>query len=235
VKPHSTYRLTGWIRTENVTAGTGRGAFLNVQEVQGPTTPPLTGTNDWTLVELEFESADRDAVQVNCLFGGWGLSKGRAWYDDLELELLERRPQPDPFLTVQADRVGAPISEYVYGQFIEHLGRCIYGGLWAEMLADRKFFHAVGSAASPWEVVGPAEALSMSRQEPFVGEHTPEVTLSGKGPQGIAQRGLSLRRGRSYTGHAWVRGSTTAVPVRVRLLGSPDGRDEEEVVPTRGP
>ena len=36
------------------------------------------------------------------------------------------------------------MSKYIYGQFIEHLGRCIYGGIWAEMLEDRKFFHAVG-------------------------------------------------------------------------------------------
>ena len=36
------------------------------------------------------------------------------------------------------------MSKYIYGQFIEHLGRCIYGGIWAEMLEDRKFFYPVG-------------------------------------------------------------------------------------------
>jgi hypothetical protein len=35
-------------------------------------------------------------------------------------------------LTVDAGKTGAPISKYVYGQFAEHLGRSIYGGLWAE-------------------------------------------------------------------------------------------------------
>lgn len=33
-------------------------------------------------------------------------------------------------ITVNAARSNAPISKYIYGQFAEHLGRCIYGGLW---------------------------------------------------------------------------------------------------------
>ncbi len=88
VKPYSTYRLSGWIRTANVTAGTGKGAFLNVQEVQGPTTPPLTGTNDWVRVEMRFKSGEQKRVQVNCLLGGWGRSRGKSWYDDVKLELV---------------------------------------------------------------------------------------------------------------------------------------------------
>lgn len=40
-----------------------------------------------------------------------------------------------------------PISPYIYGQFIEHLGRCIYGGIWAEMLEDRKFYYPVTGEA----------------------------------------------------------------------------------------
>ncbi|MHC4070864.1 MAG: hypothetical protein ACYTGS_02335 [Planctomycetota bacterium] len=43
-------------------------------------------------------------------------------------------------VTIDAGQTGAPISRFIYGQFIEHLGRCIYGGIWAEMLEDRKFY-----------------------------------------------------------------------------------------------
>ena len=32
--------------------------------------------------------------------------------------------------TVHADRAGAKINREIYGQFSEHLGTCIYGGLW---------------------------------------------------------------------------------------------------------
>jgi alpha-N-arabinofuranosidase len=33
-------------------------------------------------------------------------------------------------LTIHADRPGAKISRHIYGQFAEHLGHCIYEGLW---------------------------------------------------------------------------------------------------------
>ena len=32
--------------------------------------------------------------------------------------------------TVHADKAGAKINREIYGQFSEHLGTCIYGGLW---------------------------------------------------------------------------------------------------------
>ena len=40
-------------------------------------------------------------------------------------------------VTIDTSKTGEPISKYIYGQFIEHLGRCIYGGIWAEMLEGR--------------------------------------------------------------------------------------------------
>ena len=51
---------------------------------------------------------------------------------------------------VDAAQTGAPISPYIYGQFIEHLGRCIYGGIWAEMLEDRKFYFDITPNYSPY-------------------------------------------------------------------------------------
>jgi alpha-N-arabinofuranosidase len=43
------------------------------------------------------------------------------------------RPQPPPFeahVTIHADRPGATIDENIYGQFMEHLGRNVYEGIW---------------------------------------------------------------------------------------------------------
>jgi len=91
---------------------------------------------EWTRVELTFDSEGNDAVQVNCLFGGRGKSKGTAWFDDIQIEQLSAR-ELAPAVTIHASRSRAPMSKYIYGQFIEHLGRCIYGGIWAEMLEDR--------------------------------------------------------------------------------------------------
>ena len=90
VEPHTKYRLRGWIRTEAVVAGTGSGAFLNVQEIQTVKSRVLTGTNDWTQVELVIDSGPYETLQVNCLLGGWGRSSGKCWFDELTLEVLEQ-------------------------------------------------------------------------------------------------------------------------------------------------
>jgi putative membrane-bound dehydrogenase-like protein len=89
VQPNTDYLLAAWIRTENVQRiGSARGALLNIHELQDPengATQPLTGTHDWTRVELRFNSGQRNQLTVNCLFGGWGVATGTAWFDDLEL------------------------------------------------------------------------------------------------------------------------------------------------------
>lgn len=89
VTPRTAYRLTSWIKTENVQArGNARGALLNIHELQDPeggATAPLTGNNGWTQAQLEFHSGDMEQVTVNCLFGGWGRAAGTAWYDDVQL------------------------------------------------------------------------------------------------------------------------------------------------------
>ncbi|MCX5644376.1 MAG: hypothetical protein NTZ17_06785 [Phycisphaerae bacterium] len=86
-------------------------------------------------------------------------------------------------VSVDAAKIREPISPYIYGQFIEHLGRCIYGGIWAEMLEDRKFYFPVPAdqdiwrltreqarvlAASPWKVIGPQGTVEMVKQDAFV-------------------------------------------------------------------
>ena len=83
------YSLSAWIRTEKVEGG-AMGALLNIHELQQKAmTKGIRKTNGWQKVETVFVSpADRTAT-VNCLFGGWGRSKGKAWYDDLSLNELK--------------------------------------------------------------------------------------------------------------------------------------------------
>jgi len=235
VEPFARYRLSGWIKTENVgTRKGGRGALLNLHTMQPAATKALTGTHDWTKVEVEFDTAEHDAVQVNCLFGGWGLATGKAWYDDLRLEKVGERPMPDPALRIDAAKTAEPISKYVYGQFIEHLGRCIYGGIWAEMLLDRKFYYPVTATydpygkgkmptrqepfpilqASPWKVLGDAGAVTMVKADSFAGEHTPRVAPGG----GIAQHHLGLVKGKKYVGTIWTKplGKETRLEIGLR-------------------
>jgi alpha-N-arabinofuranosidase len=141
-------------------------------------------------------------------------------------------------VTISTKTEGAPISKYIYGQFIEHLGRGVYGGLWAEMLEDRKFYFVVKDRyapwgttddpnwdsgpfdylrASPWRVVGPTGTVSMDTEGAFVGIHSPSIRVTGQtNPVGLAQEGLALEYGRAYSGHLSLRGDP-GVAVVVRL------------------
>jgi putative heme-binding domain-containing protein len=90
VKPRTDYQLTAWVKTENVQrVGGARGALLNIHELQDPVhgaTKPLVGDNDWTRVDLVFNSGQLTEITVNCLFGGWGRATGVAYFDDVELK-----------------------------------------------------------------------------------------------------------------------------------------------------
>lgn len=205
VSPFARYRLSGWIKTQGVKSEGGDGVLFNVHDMQSVKTKAIRGTKDWTRVAVEFETGGMDQLQVNCLFGGWGLATGTAWFDDVKLELLETIPL-EPEITVDAAERGAPIEPFVYGQFIEHLGRCIYGGIWAEMLEDRKFWYPITAdyspykktgaipadgplpviGASPWQVIGDADEIVMTNEDSFVGEHTPRISAGN----GIRQRDL---------------------------------------------
>jgi len=228
IKPHSQYKFSSWIKTENVAATGGKGALFNLHNIQPMQTQAITGTNDWTKVELFFESGGNESVGINCLLGGWGLATGKAFYDDLSLELISTKTI-NPAVKIDAGKTGEPISKYIYGQFIEHLGRCIYGGIWAEMLEDRKFYYPVGKNESPWKVIGNAANVNMSKENPFVGEHTPQVSLSGDGTTcGIQQGELGLVRGKEYTGRIILTGDRP-VKVSVSLVWGP-GESEKQVI-----
>ena len=107
-------------------------------------------------------------------------------------------------VTVDFTQEEGDISKYIYGQFIEQMGRCIYGGIWAEMLEDRKFFHPVGSKESPWKLHAEGERfkVTMDEENPYVGRRTPVLSLEqGDGQwHGIVHGGLGLVEGKAYLG-----------------------------------
>ena len=63
------------------------------------------------------------------------------------LSVISVAQTPSVNVTIDASKTGAPISKYIYGQFLEHGGDIVNTGIWSEMLVDRKFFYPV--AASP--------------------------------------------------------------------------------------
>ncbi len=247
VPPYGRFRLSGWIKTENVSRQDGSGVLLNIHMIEKARTSALIGTNDWTRLECEFENTGLDTLQVNCLFGGWGLAKGTAWFDDIRLEVLEEKKPESKTVTamirIDPGQTNEPISEYIYGQFIEHMGRCIYGGIWAEMLEDRKFHYAIPAekdlwrvtgagarvlADSPWKVIGSKNAVSMTTVNPLSGKHCPLISPAGR-QAGIFQEELALLKGNDYTGRIVLRGDGTAGPVQVSLVWA-DGSDGRQTI-----
>jgi alpha-L-arabinofuranosidase len=144
-------------------------------------------------------------------------------------------------VTIDAGHPGPPISPFIYSQFIEHLGRCIYGGIWAEMLEDRKFYFPITDkydpyrslkdrkfpvvGASPWEVLGPADSVTMIKEKPFVGDHTPQVAAGS----GIRQNDLGFVAGKEYTGYIWLKAADGTASAGVTLIWG-DGPSDRQTV-----
>jgi len=157
-------------------------------------------------------------------------------------------PEQRIAVTVDAGKTRAPISPYLYGQFIEHIGDLVNRSVWAEMLDDRKFYYAINSEPAPpsatppgpfrtrkpnrWRPVGPDLAVVMDRDHPYVGEHTPLVKLAGNEPRGIQQGGLVLRKSKAYSGRVVLEGEP-GVAVRVNLVWGP-GPGERQTIPITG-
>ena len=142
-------------------------------------------------------------------------------------------------VSIDATKVAAPISKWVFGGFMEPATTFV----WAEMLADRKFFAEVSSKPPAvqtggfgrrgpqrrWVPVGPDEFVTMDRTDAYVGEWSPRVRLEGTTPHGISQSGLTLRAGRAYTGRVSLAG-TPGAAVSISLIWGPNPGDRQTVV-----
>ncbi len=142
-------------------------------------------------------------------------------------------------VVIDAGRTAPPISPYMYGQFIEHIGDLTNRSLWAEMLDDRKFYYEInskpsnlkpvrGRVANLWRPVGPDESVVMDTKDPYVGDHTPLIRLAGDSPRGIQQAGLALRKGKAYTGRIVLAGDP-GTKVTVTLVWGPGSGDYQVV------
>ena len=144
---------------------------------------------------------------------------------------------------IDTAQTAAPVSNYAFGMFIEHIGKTMYGPLWAEMLDDRKFYFPINSSeAEPkqqrrgfpgmemrkWRPVGPDTDIVMDGEKPFSGDHSPRVQLDAASPHGIRQSGLALVKGNQYAGHIWLRG-TSGSTVKVALIWGAGSNDRQTV------
>lgn len=228
VKPWSKYVFRGWIKTESLVNEGGAGAGYNLGGLRVEYSG-LTGTNDWTEVEIPFETEDNDCFVLECVYNRGGLSSGTAWFDDMSLELISSE-EINTAIELDVRKEQARMSEYIYGQFIEHLGKCIYGGIWAEMIEDRKFWYEPGTGRSPWKIEGGKELLSMDKASSYVGEQTPVLESSRQGAILLQQDGLGIRKDVRYKGRIILKSSGEIESVGIKLVNAANQELIDETV-----
>jgi alpha-N-arabinofuranosidase len=163
-------------------------------------------------------------------------------------EQLASAPPERIVARIDVSLTAPPVSPYVFGMFIEHIGRTMYGSLWAEMLDDRKFYFPIVAKDSEaqesenpmarlmrlrrWRPVGGDDVVTMDKEKPFVGEQSPRVALDRSTPHGIRQAGLALVKGRKYAGRVVVKGMLGTKLKVILVWGS--GANDRQAVPVAG-
>jgi alpha-N-arabinofuranosidase len=147
-------------------------------------------------------------------------------------------------VTIDTQQTSPPVSKYIYGQFIEHIGSTMYSSVWAEMLDDRKFYFPIkaeSAEAKPqpeggpfrmrirkWYPIGPDGVVVMDKEKPFVGDQSPRIELDSATPHGIRQSGLALVKGKRYTGRIYLRG-VPGSKVKVSLIWGESANDRQTI------
>ena len=110
LKPHTQYRLSGWVKTRGLAGGK---VSLNDHIGRVETERVTRRESDWTEVDTTFSSGDRTKASINILH----VAKGDGYWDDVKL--VELLPLEDPNKPVIADaKRGAEI-------FFKHAAACI--------------------------------------------------------------------------------------------------------------
>lgn len=97
VKPNTTYRISGRIKTQNVThtaevfdAGANLGVLGSWDHTDG-----LFGTRDWTFVSMTYDVGPASQLTVAARLGySAGTTTGTAWFDDLRVEEIALTSSP---------------------------------------------------------------------------------------------------------------------------------------------
>lgn len=133
--------------------------------------------------------------------------------DYIELTPAEPNAPPEPFTARirVAAATGKRVSQLQRGFFLEHLGHCIFRGIWDERLHNRKFIgpDTATGVAWPWAPIGEAKGYALDRAQPYAEPQSQRIDLA-ETEGGIVQGGLALEKGRKY-----------AIRVVVKVAGGP--------------
>jgi alpha-N-arabinofuranosidase len=211
LQPGHWYRLSGWVRCENLDPQSASvcGTFQiqnpggNGTLVSGRSHP---GTSDWTRETLYFTPPNDGKTRIAIFFAGYGKGTGTAWFDDISLEEIN-----DLDSTIQITRTPicpGTISPFQNGQFIEYLCALTLS-MSAEQVFDNSFEGVppykfafrkeTDRYEKPWYPEGAVHRgqYSLDTDNPYNGKQSQRITASPGDPctLGIAQAGKYVRRG----------------------------------------
>lgn len=95
VEPDAAYRLTGWVRTENLRPDAQAGFYATLLVREGQNMAYVTergknhaGTTDWVQETVDFIGPPDGKVAIACEVAGGTRVTGRIWFDGLRVERL---------------------------------------------------------------------------------------------------------------------------------------------------
>lgn len=113
VRPRRCYRITGWVKTEDLRpAGCFRVQVLAGPRSLAPVTVRVEATSDWRPFHVGFNSLDQEKVSIYA--GVWGGKEGRFWLDGLRIEeigLVNLLRRPGTPLTVRDENSSTVYEE----------------------------------------------------------------------------------------------------------------------------
>ena len=229
------YRLTGWVRTENLDPRGARtcGTF----QIQTPAGGGIVaagrnhqGTNDWTKETIYFTPPGDGATRIAVFFVGFGKGTGTAWFDAVTLEEIDAAVST--LIVTQEPLSGGTISPYQYGQFIEYL--C---GLTLSMHAEQVFdgsFEGVPEyrfafrpqtdrLEKPWYPDGAVHRgeFASDSDRPLNGKLSQRIAQKPGDPStlGISQGGKCVKAGEPLRCSLHLRAHGLQSPVEVAIWG----------------
>lgn len=235
VTPSGWYRLSGWVRTEGLSADTSiHGAFC---ACDGPMpyscTPNRDGDTPWRHESIVVRAPTSGVMRVAVFLVGFGQGTGTAWFDGLEVEPVSAGEAAGATVKVTDEPESpAPISPWIYGNFVEFLDHHVQG-MRAQMLDDVSFEGILPPSEwcywqtdkdvydRPWipTGLGGDGAVDRVNEGAFNGGWCYRLsvpTSPGLGI-GIRQRGLCLRKGGKYTLSFYLRQEDLDGPIRATL------------------
>lgn len=115
---------------------------------------------------------------------------------DLNVETVPETATPHEAasITIDTSKIAGHIDRNIYGQFVEHMQRCVWSGLWAELLWNRKFTGAANEQGliESWEAFGEGAEYSPDNRDFYTSSQSQRIELAANKQAGIIKTNAKM-------------------------------------------